>query len=481
MWKPSQRIKYAPTPGFWPNQAEARDSQLFQPITYQALTLRDRTWVPAMVPWRALETGEVTEDNVDWYGRFARGKPGGLVVEATGIRDVPSGPLLRIGHDRFIPGLTRLTDRVRQESQGNTKLFIQLIDFLAVRRRPEPAKFLNRFLAITESHRQALGLENASEEDVRLALQKLSPMELSQILTTREIEALNYGQRERVTDTHLPHIADLPKQLPALFAQAARRARTAGFDGIELHFAHAYTVASFLSRTNDRDDSYGGCAEARVRLALEIIDAVRSTVGRDYVVGTRILTEECIPGGSTIDDSLYYAEQFAHQGLDYISLSRGGKFDDAKQPKVGWAVYPYTGPSGYECMPQYLSDEFGPFGRNLSPATVIRKHLHRSGSTVPIIVAGGIHNFDQAERAIDSGAGDIIGFARQALADPDWFEKVRQGRGNEVRLCVYSNYCEGLDQKHKQVTCNLWDRSALNEPCKKTEDGKRRLIAPDWP
>ena len=481
MWKPSERIKYAPTPGFWPNQAEARDSQLFQPITYQALTLRDRTWVPAMVPWRALETGEVTEDNVDWYGRFARGKPGGLVVEATGIRDVPSGPLLRIGHDRFIPGLTRLTDRVRQESQGNTKLFIQLIDFLAVRRRPEPAKFLNRFLAITESHRQALGLENASEEDVRLALQKLSPMELSEILTTREIEALNYGQRERVTDTHLPHIADLPKQLPALFAQAARRARTAGFDGIELHFAHAYTVASFLSRTNDRDDSYGGCEEARVKLALEIIDAVRSSVGRDYVVGTRILTEECIPGGSTIDDSLYYAEQFAHQGLDYISLSRGGKFDDAKQPKVGWAVYPYTGPSGYECMPQYLSDEFGPFGRNLSPATVIRKHLHRSGSTVPIIVAGGIHNFDQAERAIDSGAGDIIGFARQALADPDWFEKVRQGRGNEVRLCVYSNYCEGLDQKHKQVTCNLWDRSALNEPCKKTEDGKRRLIAPDWP
>jgi 2,4-dienoyl-CoA reductase-like NADH-dependent reductase (Old Yellow Enzyme family) len=481
MWKPSERIKYAPTPGFWPNQAEARDSQLFQPITYQALTLRDRTWVPAMVPWRALETGEVTEDNVDWYGRFARGKPGGLVVEATGIRDVPSGPLLRIGHDRFIPGLTRLTDRVRQESQGDTKLFIQLIDFLAVRRRPEPAKFLSRFLAITESHRQALGLEDASEGDVRLALQKLSPMQLSEILTTREIEALNYGQRERVTDTHLPHIADLPKQLPALFAQAARRARTAGFDGIELHFAHAYTVASFLSRTNDRDDSYGGCEEARVKLALEIIDAVRSSVGRDYVVGTRILTEECIPGGSTIDDSLYYAEQFAHQGLDYISLSRGGKFDDAKQPKVGWAVYPYTGPSGYECMPQYLSDEFGPFGRNLSPATVIRKHLHRSGSTVPIIVAGGIHNFDQAERAIDSGAGDIIGFARQALADPDWFEKVRQGRGNEVRLCVYSNYCEGLDQKHKQVTCNLWDRSALNEPCKKTEDGKRRLIAPDWP
>ena len=218
-------------------------------------------------------------------------------------------------------GLTRLTDRVRQESQGDTKLFIQLIDFLQSDDDPS-LQNSQQVLAITESHRQALGLEEASEGDVRLALQKLSPMELSEILTTREIEALNYGQRERVTDIHLPQIADLPKQLPALFAQAARRARTAGFDGIELHFAHAYTVASFLSRTNDRDDSYGGCAEARVKLALEIIDAVRSTVGRDYVVGSRILTEECIPGGSTIDDSLYYAEQFAHQGLDYISLSR---------------------------------------------------------------------------------------------------------------------------------------------------------------
>ncbi len=480
MWKPVERIKHVPTPGIWPSQAEARGSSLFQPIAYQALTLRDRTWVPAMVPWRALETGEVTDDNIDWYGRFARGKPGGLVVEATGIRDVPSGPLLRIGHDRFIPGLARLAERVRQESEGETRLFIQLIDFLAVRRRPEPAKFLDRFLPITDLHRQALHLEDASEHDVRQALLKLSSAELSDLLTTAELEALNYGQRERVTDTHLPHIADLPEQLPGLFAQAARRARTAGFDGVELHFAHAYTMASFLSRTNDREDGYGGSPEARVKLALEVIDAVRSAIGSDYVVGTRILTEECIPGGSTIDDSLFYAEQFAHRGLDYISLSRGGKFDDAKQPKIGWAVYPYTGPSGYECMPQYLSDDFGPFGRNLSPATRLRQHLHKSGSKLPVVVAGGIHNFEQADSAINAGAGDIVGFARQALADPDWFEKVRQGRGDEVRLCVYSNYCEGLDQKHKQVTCNLWDRSALDEHCTKTADGKRRLVAPDW-
>ena len=76
---------------------------------------------------------------------------------------------------------------------------------------------------------------------------------------------------------------------------------------------------------------------------------------------------------------------------------------------------------------------------------------------------------------------DVIGLARQALADPDWFRKVRSGHGEEVRLCRYSNYCEGLDQKHKQVTCELWDRERLDEPdVARSQDGRRRLVAPGW-
>jgi hypothetical protein len=81
---------------------------------------------------------------------FAKGMPGAIVVEATGIRDVPSGPLLRIGHDRFLPGLARLAETVRRASEGRTRLLIQLIDFLAIRRRPDPKKFFERFLAITD-------------------------------------------------------------------------------------------------------------------------------------------------------------------------------------------------------------------------------------------------------------------------------------------------------------------------------------------
>jgi 2,4-dienoyl-CoA reductase-like NADH-dependent reductase (Old Yellow Enzyme family) len=167
--------------------------------------------------------------------------------------------------------------------------------------------------------------------------------------------------------------------------------------------------------------------------------------------------------------------------MDFLSLSRGGKFEDAKQPKVGAAAYPYTGPSGYECMPQYLSDERGPFGRNIEPASRIRAALRKAGFETPIVVAGGIHGFQQAEGILRAGQADIIGFARQALADPDWFTKVREGCGEEVRVCEYTNYCEGLDQKHKQVTCQLWDRKALDEPgITMSRDGRRRLVAPAW-
>jgi dimethylglycine catabolism A len=167
--------------------------------------------------------------------------------------------------------------------------------------------------------------------------------------------------------------------------------------------------------------------------------------------------------------------------MDYLSLSRGGKFDDAKQPKVGDAAYPYTGRSGYECMPSYYSDARGPFGRNLGATAQIRAAVRDTGFMTPVVAAGGIHNFEQAEAVLSSGQADIVGFARQALADPDWFRKVESGRGREARLCLYTNYCEALDQRHRQVTCELWDREGLDEPgIKLSADGKRRLTPSEW-
>ncbi len=434
-----------------------------------------------MVPWRASEEGLVTPDVLDWYECFARGRPGAIVVEATGIRDVPSGPLLRIGHDRFLPGLRDLARVVRDASNGETRLFIQLIDFLSIRRRPHPSRFFAQFLAITPRHRAAYGRVDASDAEVRGWLSSLPADQAALVLDARELESLEFGSRERVTDMHLDHVRHLPAQLPALFADAARRARDAGFDGVELHFAHAYTMASFLSRSNVRDDGYGGDIANRARLPLEVFSRVRAEVGHDFVAGCRFLADECISGGSDAHDAAFFGCEFARAGMDYLSLSRGGKFDDAKQPKVGEAAYPYTGRSGYECMPSYYSDARGPFGRNLDATAQIRAAVREKGFTTPVVAAGGIHSFEQAEAVLATGQADIVGFARQALADPDWFRKVASGRGAQVRLCLYTNYCEALDQRHRQVTCELWDREALDEPgVKRSADGKRRLTPPEW-
>jgi 2,4-dienoyl-CoA reductase-like NADH-dependent reductase (Old Yellow Enzyme family) len=481
MYRPPQRIKYKPVPGRSPSAAEAEASLLFSPITYQNLHLDQRTWVPAMVPWRASEDGFVTDDILDWYERMALGRPGALVVEATGIRDIPSGPLLRIGHDRYLPGLRDLVDVVGKASDGQTRLFIQLIDFLSIRRRPEREKFLGRYLEITSSHRQRLEADDLDDETIRQKLLACTDDELSAILTEREFESLAYGYRERVTDTHLPHIRDLPSVLPGLFAAAAGRAQQSGMDGVELHYAHAYTMASFLSARNNRDDGYGGTRENRVRLPLEVYQQVRDVVGNDYTVGCRFLSDDCIEGGSDVDDAKFFGTEFARAGMDFLSVSRGGKFEDAAQPRIGWSAYPYTGSSGYECMPSYISDEQGPFGRNFEPTAAIRTAVRQAGFETPVVVAGGVHGFEQAEALLSEGRADIVAAARQSLADPDWFVKLQLGRGDEVKVCEYTNSCEGLDQKHKQVTCKLWDRVGRDEPgVKLSNDGKRRLTAPYW-
>jgi dimethylglycine catabolism A len=477
----------------WPTEVEAGASQWFSPIRIGPLELEQRTWVPAMVPWRATEDGFVTDQVLAWYDRFARGRPGGLVLEATGIRDVPSGPLLRIGHDRFVPRLAELVDVVRRASDGHTRLFIQIIDFLAVKRRPAKETYFRRFFTVTDRHKaalratdftdhQATDFTDFTDEQIKEVLIALPDAALDRILTPPELEALRFGYRERVTDTHLPHVRDLPKVLPDLFAAAARRACEAGFDGVELHFAHAYTMASFLSALNTRHDGYGGSRENRARLPLEVYAAVRQRVGRNFVVGVRFLTEDCVPGGNTIDDSTFFGVAFARAGFDYLSLSRGGKFDDAKQPKVGWAVYPYTGPSGWECMPTTLGDARGPFGRNVDATATIRRAVRTAGFATPVVATGGICTFDQAEAILERGDADIVGAARQSLADPDWYRKIRLGRGAEIRRCTFTNYCEGLDQMHKQVTCKLWDRVDLDDTtAARSADGKRRLLAPEWP
>ena len=132
-------------------------------------------------------------------------------------------------------------------------------------------------------------------------------------------------------------------------------------------------------------------------------------------------------------------------------------------------------------MPTVLSDEAGPFGRSVPLVASIKRAVNEEGFTTPVVATGGISTFSQAEEILRLGQADVVGMARQALADPDWFVKVKLGRGDEVRRCTYTNYCEALDQAHRPVTCKLWDRVNLDEPGIATVDeGRRRLEPPAW-
>lgn len=400
-------------------------SLLFSPLAVNRVTLANRVWLPAMVTWLSNEAGDVTPDVRARYLRYADGGAGMIVMEAMGVRDVASGPLMRIGHDRYVPDLRALV--AEMHARGDVRVVPQLIDFLKIaRRNPEQA------LARLEARYP--GCSGWSEAELEA---RLSP---------REWRDYAWGYRQQVEDLDEDAIAALP---PA-FAAAAVRAREAGFDGVELHFAHAYTLASFLSARNGRTDRWGGSRENRARLPLAVIAAVRAAVGPDYAVGLRMLGHEDIDGGSDLDDACWFATRFCEAGVDFVSVSRGGKFEDARRPSIGHAAYPYTGPSGHACMPTREA----PDGVNLPLAATIRAAVRAAGHTVPVIGGGKVNDPALAEAALASGQVDAVAMARGLLADPDWPRKVKAGQA--FHACRYTNVCEALDRAHLPVRCQLW-------------------------
>jgi 2,4-dienoyl-CoA reductase-like NADH-dependent reductase (Old Yellow Enzyme family) len=123
-----------------------------------------------------------------------------------------------------------------------------------------------------------------------------------------------------------------------------------------------------------------------------------------------------------------------------------------------------------------------PWGRNVGAVAQVKQALLAAGLATPVVVCGGIATLAQAEAILERNEADVVASARQSLADPDWLLKLRMGQGAQIRRCLFTNYCEGLDQSHQAVTCQLWDRAKGlpdDEAVPRAAD-RRRLIAPAW-
>jgi 2,4-dienoyl-CoA reductase-like NADH-dependent reductase (Old Yellow Enzyme family) len=412
-----------------------------------------------MVTWRATEDGVVTDAVREIYLRYALGAPGMIVLEAIGIRDVASGPLLRLSHDRFVPGLKALVAEMRLACRS--LIIPQIIDFLKVAARKTTRVFME---GMVTRGRLLPSVLDVSDQEFEANLETYLPH-------PRQRRDFLFGYRQTVADLDLAEI----QRIPGWFAAAARRARACGFDGVELHFAHAYTIASFLSVTNPRTDRYGGSFENRMRLAREVIEEVRGAVGEDFLLGCRYLGSEDILGddgkiaGNDLEEAERIGVELARAGLDFLSISRGGKFDDARQPPIGEAVYPYTGHSGHKCIPR---DKKDPVGVNAYLAAGIRGALRGAGFSIPVVTAGKIHTFEQAESILREEKADIVGMARALLADPDLPRKWLAGADLNSRACVFCPFCEQEDQHHRVVTCTLWP--------KPEDDHRKRLTPAVW-
>ena len=351
-----------------------------------------------MVSGLSTEEGSVTEDLVKRYQREAKGEAGAIVVEAAVIIPSKSPFNLRISDDASIPALTALVKAMREVNQ-EVKIGVQIMQFL-----------------------------------------KLSKT----------------GWRQKVEDFKRE---DLPKIVDS-HAAAARRALSAGFDFIEIHMAHAYALASFLSRSNKRTDGYGGKLENRMRLPIEVYEAVRNLVGESYPLGIRINGEDFVLQGNTLVQSIMIARRFAQLGADYISVTAGSRFEDALTPAEGSPPDPMSGYSGHRMSPWF----WWPDGTHVYLAEEIRKAIREAGFDTPVVTAGKIRDPKHANGILEEGKADIIGLCRALLADPDWPVKAKEGREKEIVRCAACNYCLEADSRYEQVKCARYPEGYLHAP-----------------
>jgi 2,4-dienoyl-CoA reductase-like NADH-dependent reductase (Old Yellow Enzyme family)/thioredoxin reductase len=341
---------------------------LFSEVHIGGISLKNRIVMPAMAT-NFLTDGAVSIRMIDYFVERARGGAGLIITEAAAVQAPTGGKLARhhlnISEDRFIPSLKALTAAVHPYG---TKIAVQL-------------SHLGR-----QIHSGFLGEQPVAPSPIPCPVSREIPRELTIVEIKEIIEA---------------------------FVQAARRARDAGFDLVELHGCHGYLIGQFFARrSNQRTDKYGGDVRGRARFACEIIQGIKGSLGASFPVIVRINGDDCMPGGATLKDMQEIAPLLVKAGADALHVSAG---------VYGSAV-------------ATVAPMFEKPGCFVDLAAGVKKAL-----SVPVIAVGRITGPHMAEAILAAGKADLIASGRSLLADPAWPQKAYAGETEDICPCMGCN------------------------------------------
>ena len=380
-------------------------ASLLQPGRIGTLDIRNRMVMAPMGSNFAETDGTCGERIQAYYEARAKGGAGLLTMGVCSVA-FPHGTgepfQVGVSRDDFIPGLAAVAERVHRHG---AKIAMQL-----------------------HHGGKTAALDRAQGREIWVpSMPKMVKSDIMAAITPEELATFigigPHPVRMRVMDQ-----ADIA-QMVEWFAAAALRAKQAGFDGLEIHGAHTYILAGFLSACyNQREDAYGGPLENRARLLLEVLRAVKARVGANFPVWVRLDSEELhTPGGITLADAIATAKLCEAAGADAISVSAyatmtsGVAFTEAPIPQQ---------PAAY-----------------VSNAAAIKQAL-----TIPVITAGRIEP-ELAAKAIAEGQFDFVAMARKMLADPEIPIKLERNRPQDIRPCIYCYACVSEIFVNKRVKC----------------------------
>ena len=342
---------------------------LFSSFSIGTLQIQNRIVMPPMATNYATPEGFATDRQVAYYVERARGGVGYITVEHTGIlqQGKASPNMLLISTDEHASRIERMIEAVHG---AGGRIVVQ----------------------INHAGRQTSSAVTGSP------IVGPSPIPCP---TRNEIpRELSVGAIEEIIEA---------------FSMAAQRVKEAGADGVELHMAHGYLICSFLSPfSNRRRDQYGGDAQGRARLAVEVLKSVRNRVGQDFPITCRLSGDEYVDGGLGIEETKQIAQILEKETANALHVSA------------------CNAASGYLNHPSYYVEE----GVFVHLAQAIKSVI-----SIPVITVGRIRDPVMADEILRDGRADLVSMGRALIADPHMPKKAREGRLEEINSCISCNRC----------------------------------------